>query len=246
MELKDWYHDVFLKSPEWADARQKVIERDGRKCWVCGETGLLVVHHIRYGSTWEELTNPDNLVTLCQKCHLDAHQFEEDLRDRLLDDDMRAAAAKFCEGAEEMTAVIQSMIDRMILERNLPEWTKGKAGWTDSAHSPHRDEENPAFDGQPQIVERYAALLLHMSPKLQSFRRPVDYSPLTISMLSRMAGFRPYIGKISRYQEMRMWAIGRTQGRKWSYFIPPDMSLWDAVRTGKLDEVLKESVRKRE
>jgi hypothetical protein len=60
--------------------RMKVLVRDGRRCRVCGRNPddhldlELHVHHIR---PWEKggVTDPKNLITLCQTCHsgLDPH-----------------------------------------------------------------------------------------------------------------------------------------------------------------------------
>lgn len=56
----------------WSEIRKIVLERDGFKCTVCGTTGLLDVHHIHpkyFGGSHD----PQNLISLCRKCHTDQH-----------------------------------------------------------------------------------------------------------------------------------------------------------------------------
>lgn len=50
--------------------REKIRNRDGRKCQVCGKLEDCVrhdVHHIDYN---KDNVNPENLITLCKKCHI--------------------------------------------------------------------------------------------------------------------------------------------------------------------------------
>lgn len=53
---------------EWTEARAAVLERDGRKCRVCGQGGKVEVHHIR---RWKPGMAHElhNLLTLCGTCH---------------------------------------------------------------------------------------------------------------------------------------------------------------------------------
>ena len=58
----------------WRRQREKALERDGHACIVCGEAGLVDVHHIRpfrkYGKeNHEEANRLDNLVCLCRAHH---------------------------------------------------------------------------------------------------------------------------------------------------------------------------------
>jgi len=66
----------------WPKMRRKALERDGRKCRICGltreehleEHGCgLHVHHVRpiaSYETQEEANELDNLVTICRPCHV--------------------------------------------------------------------------------------------------------------------------------------------------------------------------------
>ena len=54
------------------DLRAIVLERDGYKCQRCGYA-FLEIHHID-GNRWNN--DPNNLVTLCRKCHFEIHAME--------------------------------------------------------------------------------------------------------------------------------------------------------------------------
>jgi hypothetical protein len=84
----EWYHrfhgDNLLKraayrrDSQYSGLWETIIERDGRKCTRCNSTLNLVVHHKdRTGRGKTEHNNdPENLETLCRKCHLDEHRPE--------------------------------------------------------------------------------------------------------------------------------------------------------------------------
>lgn len=60
---------------KWEEVRQKVLERDNRKCQLCGQPGTQV-HHIHLRSRRKDLLYVmNNLITLCDRCH--AHQGPE-------------------------------------------------------------------------------------------------------------------------------------------------------------------------
>ncbi len=64
--------------PDWDKIRQKVLNRDGNRCQVCGAPGSgrpLHVHHIkpfRSFETREAANQLQNLITLCPSCHRQA------------------------------------------------------------------------------------------------------------------------------------------------------------------------------
>lgn len=54
--------------------RDKVLERDGYKCSICNSIDRLHVHHKdRSGSTKTPNNEMDNLITLCNSCHMLIH-----------------------------------------------------------------------------------------------------------------------------------------------------------------------------
>lgn len=73
-----------LRDLRWQQLRQMVMNRDGRRCRsvVCAAHHnplvMLVVHHTRYiagHEPWEY--SPDDLITLCVKCHDSIHRVDE-------------------------------------------------------------------------------------------------------------------------------------------------------------------------
>lgn len=74
-----------LRSAPSKKLRMKVLQRDGRRCRICGRRPddhvdvELHVHHIRpHGRPHHGLTEEENLITLCHTCHggLDPHDDE--------------------------------------------------------------------------------------------------------------------------------------------------------------------------
>ena len=70
-----------LKDPRWQKKRLEVFERDGWKCRKCArDDKTLNVHHIVYLSSKEPWEYNDNtLLTLCEDCHLEESNKDEQL-----------------------------------------------------------------------------------------------------------------------------------------------------------------------
>jgi len=59
---------------DWVNVREKVLERDGRRCVNCGSSKNLQVHHLLYERGKEVWAVPIwYLVTLCENCHKIEH-----------------------------------------------------------------------------------------------------------------------------------------------------------------------------
>jgi hypothetical protein len=69
-------YQEYLQSDKWQSIRQSILSRDGHKCAKCSNTKNLHVHHIRYTSWGDEL--PEDLVTLCKKCHDKEHGYSDE------------------------------------------------------------------------------------------------------------------------------------------------------------------------
>lgn len=66
---------AYLMSPEWAELRNVILERDGYECQRCGATAaeaVLDVHHLTYEQFGNEAY--DDLQTLCRECHEEADE----------------------------------------------------------------------------------------------------------------------------------------------------------------------------
>lgn len=69
-EFDAWYGQ-YLRSPEWAVKRQKILVRCKGVCEGCAEARATVVHHLTYEHVGRELLF--ELVGLCKPCHDIAH-----------------------------------------------------------------------------------------------------------------------------------------------------------------------------
>ena len=64
-------HKSYIQTKKWKQIRKEVLERDGRKCVICGSKSRLEIHHKTY-ENWKN-ENLDELVTLCKTCHTTVH-----------------------------------------------------------------------------------------------------------------------------------------------------------------------------
>jgi len=72
-----WNNDPNNYGKGWKELCATILERDGFKCRNCGVSGELEVHHIVPFRRFEdagEANAPDNLVSLCPRCHRLAEQ----------------------------------------------------------------------------------------------------------------------------------------------------------------------------
>lgn len=72
----------YLKSKDWQEIREMVLERDGHKCMVCGRTNdeaNLVIHHRTYEHIYNEKEHLEDLITLCGICHRAIHECESNM-----------------------------------------------------------------------------------------------------------------------------------------------------------------------
>jgi 5-methylcytosine-specific restriction endonuclease McrA len=56
-------------------AKEQVLIRDSYQCVKCKSDKQVTVHHIKPRNRFPELTcDLDNMITLCQKCHVKVHK----------------------------------------------------------------------------------------------------------------------------------------------------------------------------
>ncbi|MEW6222960.1 MAG: MerR family DNA-binding transcriptional regulator [Candidatus Hadarchaeota archaeon] len=69
-ELSQFLNFVFSRhKDDWELVKRAIIVRDGYSCQSCASREMLDVHHL----DGTNRNDPDNLVTLCQRCHLNIH-----------------------------------------------------------------------------------------------------------------------------------------------------------------------------
>lgn len=75
--LREMPYKEFLKSDYWAYCRKAIYARDRYACRICGirkRPGIfLQVHHLSYEHHGEEFDYPDDLITICDRCHRKEH-----------------------------------------------------------------------------------------------------------------------------------------------------------------------------
>jgi len=69
----DECHCEYLNHFLWSYARIWCLKRHHNTCQICGSQETLDVHHIipvgDSGYGWNVLNRPENLITLCKRCH---------------------------------------------------------------------------------------------------------------------------------------------------------------------------------
>lgn len=70
-----------MNNRSWKKLQIKIWDRDGRKCFVCGISEKLCLHHMDKSGDWhkQSFANNDikNLRTLCMSCHAKLHWKEK-------------------------------------------------------------------------------------------------------------------------------------------------------------------------
>ena len=72
--FKFWQDKHNRESPHYKEWRMAVFKRDQFQCQKCGTKGDLQAHHIKpWKDCKRERYDVSNGITLCRKCHLEAH-----------------------------------------------------------------------------------------------------------------------------------------------------------------------------
>jgi hypothetical protein len=110
------------KHPSWQKMRLDVFSRDGFKCRHCGTSETtLHAHHRFYISgrdPWDY--DPESIITLCEKCHEDAHEHPAYVRDGGFFD-IWGVEAGYMMKAERITSGKGSMIYATLLASCNPD-----------------------------------------------------------------------------------------------------------------------------
>jgi hypothetical protein len=60
--------------PRWKKTREAILDRDRHSCTICRSEDFLAIHHWDHDPTNDD---PDNLVTLCDRCHALFHSMPD-------------------------------------------------------------------------------------------------------------------------------------------------------------------------
>jgi hypothetical protein len=77
-EYAEWYREVYLLTPHWAQVREYVTKRCSGKCERCQTANMDHVHHRHYRLLWQELDDPQCVMGVCAKCHDYLHGLSPD------------------------------------------------------------------------------------------------------------------------------------------------------------------------
>lgn len=67
---------TFRRSSEWAKCRILILKRDNYTCQICETSPARVIHHLNSVIVFPEMSlDPDNLITVCDECHKNWHQY---------------------------------------------------------------------------------------------------------------------------------------------------------------------------
>lgn len=71
---KEEYRE-YLKTEHWQEVRKARLSVDKYRCYLCGTSKRLNVHHLRYDNLGDENVRKD-LISLCLHCHLMLHRVQ--------------------------------------------------------------------------------------------------------------------------------------------------------------------------
>lgn len=72
-------YSEYIQSPEWRERAEKVRAEYDNRCYICGSSDNLHVHHISYKRLGNE--SERDVVCLCRDCHMKVHEIKDAVRD---------------------------------------------------------------------------------------------------------------------------------------------------------------------
>lgn len=69
-------YDDYLQTSVWKELRYQRLNIDFYRCAKCGTAINVEVHHLKYPEIWGEENVDDDLITLCARCHAEAHKYD--------------------------------------------------------------------------------------------------------------------------------------------------------------------------
>lgn len=75
--IKSMPYRDFLKTPYWKMIARYEKETAGMKCFLCGSSDILNVHHTTYKNHGNEINHLEDLMTVCRECHKAIHNIKD-------------------------------------------------------------------------------------------------------------------------------------------------------------------------
>lgn len=209
-------YEKYLQSEEWRQLRKYVIERDGGKCWICGGTDNLCVHHLWY----PEEDTPENLVTLCRRCHSDLHCFYNEVNESLNDGKLRQEREKLAKALLDFREAVYEIEDKYVFQRSRELSSSGDISFFTGDNKSHvkRKSHYDDFELGESKLNRYTRLLFELQPYRWTLPNPkVRYSNAFShdSELRSDEKAENYSGRgLNTYQKMRIELFGTSKAKK--------------------------------
>ena len=74
-------YEEYIQSEDWKNKRKEVLLEKGNKCFICGSSENIHIHHTNYRTLGDEDTR--FLFPLCKECHEEIHSLVEEYREPL-------------------------------------------------------------------------------------------------------------------------------------------------------------------
>ena len=167
----DEYYASFLQSAKWREARDFVIARDNGECQICGAKENLRVHHLLYDG---DLLDPNYLVTLCERCHNDIHEFA-----RVVREDNKYGDIRECKDA--LFTAMTKIVDKFVFRREITLNPKGDAYFLTRGHHGRMNKYLdalynwcPNFDPQQIITPYWASISFKRYNDMRLMKKKIE------------------------------------------------------------------------
>lgn len=201
-------YERYLQSNEWKQLRNYVIERDGRRCNICGNYADLCVHHLWY----PEQDTPDNLVTLCRRCHSDIHNFFAEVDESMKRGELKEKRENVRKALYDFRESVYRIQDRYVFNRAKELSNEGDIAFFTGDKISHMSRDSGTHDTK---LNRYTAALFRYQPYdwfLLNTSVPMNKyaSEQILDSKAKCYGGRGF----SRYEELRKELFGSKKDKK--------------------------------
>ncbi|MBO7714614.1 MAG: HNH endonuclease [Methanobrevibacter sp.] len=209
-------YEKYLQSEEWRQLRKYVIERDDKKCWICGGAENLCVHHLWY----PEEDTPDNLVTLCKRCHSDLHCFYNEIHESLSNGELKEEREKVVKALDDFRESVYKIQDKYVFQRSKELSNSGDISFFTGNNKSHVKRKFcfGDFELGESKLNRYTRLLFELQPYRWALLNPkvrLSNAFYHDSELRSDEKAENYSGRgLNTYQKMRIELFGTSKSKK--------------------------------
>lgn len=106
-------YERYLQSEKWKSLRAKRIQMDGGVCNICGSKQNLQVHHLNYNY----FDTTDNLITLCENCHHDIHNFHNEVMESIRSGEIKQKMDAVIDAVLDLKESYYQIVDKYVFQR---------------------------------------------------------------------------------------------------------------------------------